>query len=188
MSFARGERGASGCPEELLTRYGRFGLDIGPDGGAIPTVWANLTFPAHFPYVAEAAQSPVPPERGRPDRWRDRASTPTSIEALMAYTGPIEVPELGVTVAPDNAAKFILEDQYVLAGDDANPDRIDALQTLGEGVIEELLTGSLPEPAILARDLGPLAAEQRLMMWTDDPDEQALLDRTGLLGALPERW
>jgi hypothetical protein len=63
--------------------------------------------------------------------------------------------------------------------------RVEALDTLGRAVIERLLTGSLPEPAVIARDLGPLIAERRLLFWTDNADEQELLERTGLLGSIP---
>ena len=145
--------------------------------------------PASFPNVAEPAQILYPQSGGEPIDGVIVVD-PYVIEALMTYTGPIEIPELGVTVAPETAAEFILRDQYLLtATDDAgidNDTRVDALQTLGEGVIQALLTGSLPEPSQLARDLGPLAAEHRLMVWTDDPDEQQLLADTGLLGAMPE--
>lgn len=173
------------CPQELLDRYGRFGLTNGPDDAATSSVWANLTMPAHFPYVAEAAASLYPQSGGQPVDGVISLD-PYVIQALMRYTGAIEVPELGTTVTPETATDFILLDQYVLAGDGANPDRVDALQTLGEGVIDRLLNGALPEPSQLARDLGPLAAEHRLMVWTDDAAERALLDRTGMLGAMPE--
>jgi hypothetical protein len=147
-------------------------------------VWQNLTMPAHFPYVGEAGRCLYPQSGGR-EIDGVISLDPYVVEALMKYTGPIEVPELGSSVRPATAAQFILLDQYVLAGDGANDDRIDALQTLGEGVIERLLTGELPEPSQLARDLGPLVEEHRLMMWTDDADEQRLLAATGLLGAMP---
>jgi len=116
------------------------------------------------------------------------AMDPYVIQALMRYTGPVDVPELDLTVDPDDAADFILRDQYAGLGTDdsaGNDDRIDALETIGTEVIRRLLEGSLPEPSVIARDLGPLASEQRLLFWTDDPDEQALFDRIGLLGALP---
>jgi hypothetical protein len=177
------------CPPEMLDRYGSFGLTNGPDGGVLPNVWQNLPMPAHFPYTAEAAQVLYPQSGGEPIDGVI-ALDPYVVAALMEYTGPIEVPELGVTVTPDNAAEFILRDQYLLAdvGDGGldNESRIDALETLGQGVVEALLTGALPEPSELAGDLGPLVAEHRLMVWTDDPDEQQLLDNVGMLGALPE--
>ncbi len=172
------------CPAELLQRYGRFGLNTGPDDAVGSRGWSNITMAAHFPYVAEAAQVLYPQSGGNPIDGVILMD-PYVIQALMAYTGPIEVPELDTTVPPADAAKFILEDQYILAGDDANLERIDALGTLGDQVILRLLTGSLPEPPELARDLGPLVEERRLLVWTDEPAEQELLDRVGLLGALP---
>jgi len=174
-----------GLSQEFLDRYGRFGCTAGPDGGVVPTVWANLTMPAHFPSVAEAA-SILYPQSGGQAVDGVISLDPHVIQALMGYTGPIDVPEMGVTVTPDNAAQFIQLDQYVLVGDDANDQRIDALQTLGEGVIDALFTGALPEPSQLARDLGPLASEHRLMMWAADPEERELLQNTKLLGAMPE--
>jgi len=182
---AMAERADCGnLPSELLERYGRFGLTSGPDGTADQNVWQNLTMPAHFPYVGEAATCLYPQSGGRPINGVISVD-PYVVQALMEYTGPIEVAELGASVTAANAAKFILEDQYVLAGDGATDDRVDALQTLGEGVIERLLIGALPEPSQLARDLGPLVEEHRLMMWTDDADEQRLFAATGLLGAMP---
>ncbi len=180
------EHGAScdTCSKELLDRYGLFGLSAGPDGGASDTVWTAITLPGNFPYVGESAQSLYPQSGGQPIDGVISVD-PYVIQALMKYTGPIEVPELGVTVKPKDAAQFILQDQYVLAGDDANADRIDGLETLGETAIRGLLAGDLPEPSELARDLGPLVDEHRLLMWTDDPDEQAFLDTAGMLGAMP---
>jgi hypothetical protein len=186
------------CPEDLLREYGRFGFASGPDGGVGPGVWANLTMPAHFPDVARAAQV-LYPQSGGPPIDGVVVMDPFVIQALMQYTGAIEIPELGVVVEPDEAADFLLRQQYVLpAGDgDGNDDgdvdggtidnaeRIDALGTLGEAVIARLLTGTLPDPATLGRDLSPLVGERRLLFWTDEATEQDLLDRTGLLGAVP---
>ena len=67
----------------------------------------------------------------------------------------------------------------------ANAERIDGLETLGKSAIDGLLDGAMPEPSQLARDLGPLVEEHRLLMWTDDPEEQAFLDTVGMLGAMP---
>ena len=135
-----------------------------------------------FPYVAETAAVLYPQSDGNP---LDGVAVmdPYVLQALMAYTGPIDVPELDVTVQPLEAAEFILRDQYVL-GEDKEV-RVEALDTLGQAVIERLLTGSLPEPAVIARDLGPLIEERRLLFWTDNADEQELLERTGLLGSIP---
>jgi hypothetical protein len=141
--------------------------------------------PAHFPYVAEAA-TVIYPQTGHDAIDGVIALDPYVLQALMTYTGPVEVPEFGVTVVPEDAAKFILEDQYLLAQEAGNDTRIDALDTLGEQVITSLLEGALPVPSELARDLGPLVAENRLLIWTRDPATRDLFDRIGVSGALPE--
>jgi hypothetical protein len=170
------------CPREYLDRYGRTGLTNGPNGTIGPAAWSNLTFGAHFPHVGATAQVLYPQSGGQPIDGV-MVMDPYVVEALMQYTGPIDVPELGVTVEPSNAAEFILRDQYVIAQDKEK--RVDALDTLGNAAIEALLAGSLPSPAELAGDLGPLVDERRLLMWTGDPVEQDLLARTGLIGAIP---
>jgi hypothetical protein len=171
-----------GCPEEYLAQWGRFGADNGPGGAVGQAVWSNLTVAAHFPHVAATAQVLYPQAVGRSIDGVIVVD-PFVVEAFMQYTGPIEVPELGRTVRPDNAARFILRDQYLITQD--REERVDALETLGVATIEALLSEQLPRPARIARDFGPLVDERRLLMWTDDADEQALLDATGLLGALP---
>lgn len=171
------------CPEEYVARYGRTGLTNGPDGAVGQAPWSNLTFGAHFPYIGETAQVLYPQSGGSPIDGVF-VMDPYVVEALLQYTGPIDVPELDVTVQPADAAEFILRDQYVIAQDKGV--RVEALETLGTSAIEALLTGSLPTPADLARDLGPLVTERRLLFWTDDRDEQDLLARTGLIGAIPE--
>ncbi len=177
------------CPVEFLTRYGRFGFNTGENGGVADRAWSNITMPAHFPYVAEVATILYPQSGGR-DIDGVVVMDPHVVEALMAYTGPIELSEFGVTVRPRDAAQFILEDQYLLAADGDgggidNDERVDALETLGREVVTRLLAGDLPEPANLATDLAPLVAERRLLLWTDDAGEQALLGRIGLLGGIP---
>ena len=42
-----------------------------------------------------------------------------------------------------------------------------------------------PSRSRIARDLGPLAAERRLLVWSADPEEQALLERVHLAGQIP---
>jgi hypothetical protein len=183
--LSEASRGGScdGCPAEMLQRYARFGLNTGEGGAIGPVPWSNITMPAHYPYIAETAEVLYREGTGV-DVDGVILMDPYVIEALMSYTGPVEVPELGVTVEPDGAADFILRDQYIL-GEDKDL-RVEALDTLGTAVIDKLLTSELPNPADLAREFGPLVGERRMLLWTNDPDERDLLARTGLLGGLPE--
>lgn len=171
------------CPEELLTFHGEFGLTTGPGGTVGFRVWSNITTPTHFPYAAEAMASLYPDSGGRTVDGVISLD-PYVVAELMRYTGPIEVPELGVTVTADDAAEFILSEQYVLAGDEVG-ERIEALETLGQEAITRILTAQLPDPPELARRFGPLVEERRLLVWTPDPSERAFLARIGMLGDLP---
>jgi hypothetical protein len=172
----------TGCPPEFLDRYGRFSIGTPPDYTVGPVVWSNLTIGGHFPDVARAAQILYPQSGGAPIDGVI-SMDPFVLETLVGYTGPIALPELQTVVGPDNAAQFILNEQYVL--EEQFGDQQEAIERVGNELFDLLLDGALPQPPQIARDLGPLVAENRLLFWTDDPTEQELFDRLGLTGALP---
>lgn len=172
----------SECPPELLQAYGPYGFTAGVDDTVSNRLLSNVTMPAHFPYIGEAIADLYPQAVGQSIDGVI-VMDPHVVQALMHYTGPIEVPELDIVVRPKDAAAFIIEEQYVVA--ESKGVRVEALDSLASGAIEALLRSDLPEPPTIARDLGPLIAERRLLMWTADPEEQQLLDRVRLLGAIP---
>lgn len=168
-------------PEPFLVGYGRFGYDHDGVGRVGNASWRNLTISPNFPDVAEVAAELYPQSGGQPIDGVI-AMDPFVIQALLAYTGPIELTTVDKTLNTNNAADYLLTGQYLEPDRD---DRVDALEEAAELTVDALLTGSLPDPTELARDLGPLAAERRLLVWTDDAAEQDLLDRVGLLGDIP---
>jgi hypothetical protein len=180
-AFANGATCAD-CPPEFLARYGPFNIGTPPEYTVGNVAWSNFTMGGHFPDVARTAQILYPQSGGAPVDGVI-AMDPFVLQALVGYTGPIDVPEFDTVVTADNAATFLLNEQYALEEEFGNQEA--ALQTLGDELFDRLLAGALPAPADIARDLGPLVNEHRLIMWTDDPTEQALFDRYGLTGALP---
>jgi Protein of unknown function (DUF4012) len=173
------------CSAEFLARYGIHGFSSGDGGTVDGAVWSNLTMSPSFPDVAQVAAE-LYPESGGLEVDGVFVMDPYVIAALMQYSGSVDVPELGLTIEPDSAAEYILRDQYEFAVQGLNDERIDALDTLAGVVFSRLLDGSLPEPATLAADMAPLISERRLLGWTTDPDEQALFERVGFLGSVPE--
>jgi len=166
-------------PAEFIDRYGGFG---GSNDGRVGVAsWRNITISPHFPDVAQAAADLYPRSGGRAVDGVI-AMDPYVLEALLAYTGPIQLTSVDQTLNQDNAAEYILTDQYF---EPEQADRIDALGEAAELTIDRLLAGRLPEPTTIARDLGPMASERRLLMWTTNDDERELFDRIGLLGAIP---
>ncbi len=174
------------CPAEFVDQYGVFGFDSGPAGGVAGRAWSNITMSPHFPHVAETAAS-LFAQSGGGDVDGVIVLDPFVLQALMKYTGDLELPGGGETVRAEDAANFILREQYAIADTATNIDRIDTLSDLGQAVIGALLEDGLPSPVDLASDLSPLVAERRLLMWTDDFEEQRLFFEIGLIGALPER-
>ena len=172
----------SACDAEMLQRYGRFGLTTAPGRLSGPDSWSQLTFPVSFPAIADAATRLFPQATGSTIDGVI-VMDPFVMETLASYGDPIEISALDDPIPADGVAEFILADQYLLPG--GRVERLIALAELSSGALDGLLAGSLPEPAALLDDMGPLVEERRLLFWTTDPDEQGLLDELGLLGDLP---
>lgn len=169
------------CAEELLSGYGDFGLTTGVDGTVGEVPWKNLTMPAHFPYVAEAAQT-LYREAGRGEVDGVAVMDPYVMRRFLRYTGPVRADGVDRTVSADDILPFVLFEQYL---GESNSERIDALDGIGRSVIGALLDGSLPDPVTLASDLLPLVRERRMLLWSDEPGAREALAVTGLDGGLP---
>lgn len=158
--------------DDLLARWGRFGLSNGPGATARPRVWSNITMSPHFPSVAEAIAQLYPQSGGSRLDGVFLLDT-QAIAALMQFTGPIEVEGIEQPLTAANANDFLLRGQYQFADD--FDFRTDLLQTIARTTVDRLLSSTLPPPADLAAVFAPLAADRRLMAWSAEPDEQQLL-------------
>lgn len=173
------ERRLSG-PDDLLARWGRFGLNDGPDGTTRGKVWSNITMAPHFPAVAEAIAQLYPQSGGSSLDGVFLLDT-QAIAALMQFTGPIEVEGIDQVLTAENANDFLLRGQYQFADDNAL--RKDLLQTIARTTVDRLLSSTLPPPADLAAVFAPLAADRRLMAWSAHSDEQQLLSDVRMDGS-----
>jgi hypothetical protein len=176
---ARGAGVTVDGPQEFLDRYGRFGYD-GPVGGA---TLRNLTMTPNFPWVGEVARDVYAQTTGRTVDGVI-AVDPYVISALLKYSGPIQLTTFPQQLDSGNAAQFLLRDQYVVGAGD-NDQRVDGLAEAAELTMAAVLDGSMPDPTTIAGDLGPLAAERRLMVWSADPDVEELVEQIHLDGAMP---
>ena len=169
-------------PEDFLANWGRFGFVKGDAGTTGQVPWSNVTMPPDFPTVAKVISQLYPQSGGRPIDGVF-AMDVNAIAALLTITGPIQVEGVAQAITAENAAQFILKDQYEIADGDG---RVDVLDSIARTAVERLLTSSLPEPAELARTFGPLAQAGRLMAWSADADEQDVFARVSMDGAFPE--
>lgn len=160
-------------PQAFLDRYLRFGVGV---------QWRSVTTSPDFPSVAALAAQLYPQTGGEPV---DGVLTvdPAAIAGLLQFTGPITVAGIDEPLSAENAEAFLLRDQYVELPD--KPDRVDALESLGQATFQRLITGNLPPPQALGRALGPLAAAGHLRLAAFDPLAAAFLRRLGLDHPLP---
>ncbi|QYG92346.1 DUF4012 domain-containing protein [Iamia sp. SCSIO 61187] len=163
-------------PEDYLSRFGPYVEDG-------PLFIGDFGYAAHFPNSAEVMAQTYP-QVGGPEVDAVISIDPIALAALLEFTGPVTVDGFGQPLDADNAADFLLRDNYRLFPDSDTQN--DALAQLVETTFDQLTTGDLPGPRRIADVLSPVTREGRLRMWSPNPAEQGLLARVGATGAFPE--
>ncbi|GAC1540183.1 MAG: hypothetical protein NVS3B12_26910 [Acidimicrobiales bacterium] len=181
-----------------LSRFGRVGelMPTGPSRTLVgldeyqrryrnfdPTLFVgNATVSPDFPTVARALMQLYPQSGGEAVDGVVMLD-PDGFAALLAITGPVTVPSWPVPLDSSNAATILLHDQYAAIVD--VPQRADFLSQTARALFDELTTSSLPTTQRLIDAIGPAVQTKRIMVFSAKPDEEALLDRLGVAGALP---
>ncbi len=160
-------------PPDYLNRYARFG---------VAGDWRNIAMSPDFPTIAAVAAE-LYPQTGRPPVDGVMSVDPVALAALLRFTGPIAVPGIATPLAADNAAQFLLRDQYIQLPDSA--ERVDVLEALAELTFEHLTTADLPGPRELGRILGPVVEEGHLQVVAFGDQQTSFLDRLGISGRYP---
>jgi hypothetical protein len=174
-----GSRTLSG-PAEWLARYGQFGYTSGPRGtvGAVP--WANHTMSPQADSTGMVAAQLFPQSGGEHiDGYF--AIDVFALSRLLEFTGPVPTTD-GRVVNRRNAAEFLLNGQY----GDARSERVDLLEEVSRSVADSLLGKRLPPLFDLFDALGPMVDDGRLVGWAAEAAEQAMFERTGIAGGLPD--
>lgn len=158
---------------DLVGRYSRFD---------IKHTWRNLTMTPDYRSLAEAAMQLYPQSGGVPV---DGVLTvdPQGLAALMRYTGPVDVAGLDAPLTSDNAARFLMFDQYRVFTD--NSARTDVLETVARTTFRRLTTADLPGPRALGDQLDPVVDGGHVQFTTKDPDNVVRLIGLGIDGSLP---
>ena len=168
--------------DDFLRQYGQFGYSA--DGAVAGNAFRNLAVTPHFPTVGEIAADLYTQTTGR-EVDGVIAMDPYVVSALLRYVGTIELSSIDMAFDTDNIVPYLLLDQYIIGAAD-NEGRADALAEASSLTFDALVDGALPDPITLSRDLGPLTRERRLLVWSADPEQQALLERVHVAGAIPD--
>jgi hypothetical protein len=108
---------------------------------------------------------------------------PYGMAALLKLTGPVTVDGLAAPLTSDDAAAYLLKDQYLQFGG-VNDERKDKLRLAARATFDALTQRSLPSLREVGDDLGPAMRQGRLSFTVFDPAEQAFLDALGSTGRM----
>ncbi|MGZ4759963.1 MAG: DUF4012 domain-containing protein, partial [Acidimicrobiales bacterium] len=154
-----------------LERYGRMNPARFPQ---------NLTASPDLPDNAGAAAQVVP-QAGGPTIDGVIYVDPVGLAALLRLTGPVTVPGLDGSLDADNAAPYLLRDQYLTGSTDAA--RHDGLTEASRATFDALVSRELPSPAEIGTDLGGAMRGGHLLFSPFASDEQAFFTGLGSTGA-----
>lgn len=144
--------------------------------------WQNVTSSPDLPTVARAVADLYQQATDDPIDGV-LVVDPVALGALLELTGPVDVPDLDDPLTADNAADFLLREQYARFPE--RGDRVDFLADAADATFERLTTGELPGPGAVADVLSPMVEGRHLLFWALDREPQPLLTELGLDGALP---
>ncbi|RWZ46609.1 DUF4012 domain-containing protein [Labedella phragmitis] len=159
----------------------------------LPTETVNLYGDITGRYVQNTTITPQFPLSGRMAQawWQDSFGTevdgvialdPTTLSYLLEATGPLTL-ATGDELTPDNAVKLLLQDVYERYPEPRVQDAFFA-STAAE-VFSAVSSGDV-DPVAFIGALTQASEERRVLVWSSDATEQAILDGTTLNGDLTQ--
>jgi hypothetical protein len=143
------------------------------------------TFAPDLPTAGEALAQLYPQAGGDPINGVI-VIDPQGLSDLLQLTGPINVPGLPVALTSANASSELMEDQYILLG---NQSQGAARQDYGEEalhlVFNKLISIHTPGPAALSKVLSSGLSDGSIAMWSATPKEEAVLNSLHAADAFP---
>jgi hypothetical protein len=173
----RAQRTISG-PPDFLSRYSKFrpafyiqDVTVSPDFPSVASVMGEL----YEQTTSRRVDGVI-------------AVDPYGLAELLSFTGPITVPGLDRRLGRDNAAQYLLFDQYLTFDDGEGRaeeiERRDLLSDVGSEAFDRIVNGDLPGPRRLGDTMASTVAERHLMAHSFHAEEQELFDELGIAGLL----
>lgn len=155
-------------------------------GSLQPTqLWESVNAPADFPWSARTMAAMYKQASGQAVDGVIAIDVPGLAHALRA-TGPVQVAAAGSPITADNANEVLLKQLYDRDPSGSQRTRHEILDQVAVAIISRLTTSS-QDAVSLGRELGEAAAEGRFRLWSSNPDEERVFERTGLGGGALSR-
>jgi hypothetical protein len=110
------------------------------------------------------------------------ATDPVALSYLLRVTGAIKLPE-GEPLTSDNAVRVLLSEAYAKYPDPVSQDTF--FSGAARAIFDALLNDQ-GDPKGILTELARAAGERRLLVWSADKSEEAILTGTVLAGRMPE--
>lgn len=143
-------------------------------------LWLAINLTPDFPTAAEVLLDAYEAIRGERLDGVILAD-PFALQALLRIVGPAYVPGLERTVGAADVVAFTTQEAYALYEDQATRKRV--LGAVAQGAFERFLARSGGAPEDL-RVLARVAADGHVLVYSQDPELQAGIARTGAGGAI----
>jgi UDP-N-acetylmuramyl pentapeptide phosphotransferase/UDP-N-acetylglucosamine-1-phosphate transferase len=162
----------TGAPVDYTRRYGQWypGTNL-----------QNVNFTPDFPTVGKVLMN-LAPQAGLPEVDGVLSVDPEGLAALLALTGPVDLPDWPTPIDSSNVVDVTLRDAYATFA--ATPDRADFLGDVAKAAVDKATTGRLGSPSKIAKTLGAAAHEGHLTLTFANPAEQRLATDLGVSGRL----
>jgi hypothetical protein len=158
------------APADYHTRYDQFDP---------ARTLQNVNLSPDFPSVAGVLMSQTP-QAGLGTVDGVLAVDPFGLAALLELTGPVTVQGWPTQIDASNAVDVTLRDAYAFF--ERTPERAEFLGDVAEGVVDQATSGTLGEPAKVARVLGGAAHNGHLILAFTRPAEQRLAEQLEVAG------
>ncbi|AKS35421.1 membrane protein [Mycolicibacterium goodii] len=162
-------------------------IDLGAEyndqyGFTNPTTdFRNSNLSSHFPYAAQIWKSMWAQQTGV-DVDGVIAIDPVALSYILGAVGPVTLPD-GEKINSSNVVELTESTAYQRFPDD-QPARKRYLQDIANAVVKKMAQ-PVESPRKLLDALGKAAGERRIAVWSANPQEQGLLERTPLAHTIP---
>jgi len=107
---------------------------------------------------------------------------PIAMSEILSVTGPAQVGSR--QIGAGNVADFVMRDEYA-EFPNPGPERERVLADLAAGLYEKVAEGGYSGPAMLSA-LATAAGSGHLQIWSEQPEEQAVIEPYRVSGSLPD--
>jgi len=188
LRFDNGIPSVEGLGTNVTLKEANAGIDLGPEfdkvyGWTNPyDDFRNSNMSPHFPFAARIWQS----------MWEEASGVkvdgvialdPVVLSYLLGAIGPVQLTD-GEVISQENVVELTTSTAYQRFASDQWARKL-YLLSISKAVVKKM-TGTLPSERKLLDAIGRAISEGRVSIWSDLPNEQALLQKTPLAHAVPD--